>query len=68
MKKKPFYERIPILMIILCVPTIGSTQLGWYFFGKQFGLNLGMVVGAISVTVAAYLMYIKGWRDGDDDD
>ena len=67
MKKKPFYERIPILMNILCVPTIGSTQLGWYFFGKQFGLNLGMVVGAISVTVAAYLMYIKGWRDGDDD-
>ena len=53
MRKKPFYERIPILMIILCVPTIGSTQLGWYFFGKQFGLNLGMVVGAISVTVAA---------------
>ena len=42
-------------------------QLGWYFFGKQFGLNLGMIVGCISVTVAAYLMYIKGWRDEDDD-
>ena len=67
MKKKPFYERVTILMIILCVPTIGSTQLGWYFFGKQFGLNLGMIVGCISVTVAAYLMYIKGWRDEDDD-
>jgi hypothetical protein len=26
-----------------------------------------MVVGTISVTVAAYLMYQKGWRDSDDD-
>ena len=67
MKKPPMYIRYAILMFILCFPTISSTQLGWYFFGKQFGLNLGMIVGCISVTVAAYLMYIKGWRDEDDD-
>ena len=54
-------------MAILCIPPIGATQLGWYFFGKQFGLNCGMVAGAISVTVAAYLLYIKGWRDSDDE-
>ena len=27
----------------------------------------GGVVGVISVTIAAYLMYQKGWRDSDDD-
>ena len=67
MKKKPFYERVPILMIILCVPTIGSTQIGWYFFGKEIGINIGMVVGVISVTIAAYLLYQKGWREDDED-
>ena len=67
MDKKPFFEKVPILMAILCIPPIGATQLGWYFFGKQFGLNCGMVAGAISVTVAAYLLYIKRWRDSDDE-
>ena len=67
MDKKPFFEKVPILMAILCIPPIGATQLGGYFFGKQFGLNCGMVAGAISVTVAAYLLYIKGWRDSDDE-
>ena len=67
MNKLPFYYRIPILMALLCIPPIGATQIGWYFFGKEFGLNCGMVVGVISVTVAAYLMYQKGWRDSDDD-
>ena len=28
----------------------------------------GGVVGVISVSVAAYLMYILGWRDADDDE
>ena len=54
-------------MAILCIPPIGATQIGWYFFGKVAGLNCGMVAGAISVSVAAYLMYIRGWRDSDDD-
>ena len=67
MDKKRFFEKVPILRAILCIPPIGATQLGWYFFGKQFGLNCGMVAGAISVTVAAYLLYIKGWRDSDDE-
>tara|TARA_S200000501_G_scaffold112764_1_gene105993 strand:+ start:5598 stop:5804 length:207 start_codon:yes stop_codon:yes gene_type:complete len=67
MYKPPFYYRIPIIMAILCIPPIGATQIGWYFFGKEFGINCGMVFGVISVTVAAYLMYQKGWRDSDDE-
>ena len=67
MNNPPFYLRIPILMAILCIPPIGATQIGWYFFGKQAGINCGMVVGAISVTIAAYLLYRQDWRDFDDD-
>ena len=55
-------------MFVLCFPPISSTQLGWYFFGREVGVNIGMVVGVISVSVAAYLMYILGWRDADDDE
>ena len=67
MNKPPFYLRIPILMAILCIPPIGATQIGWYFFGKQAGINCGMAVGAISVTIAAYLLYRQDWRDFDDE-
>ena len=67
MKKPPFIYRIPILMAILCIPPIGMTQLGWYFFGKEIGINIGMFVGVISVTIAAYLLYQKGWREDDED-
>tara|TARA_E500000075_G_scaffold110506_1_gene104663 strand:- start:252 stop:455 length:204 start_codon:yes stop_codon:yes gene_type:complete len=67
MNKPPFYLRIPILMAILCIPPIGATQIGWYFFGKQAGINCGMVVGTISVTIAAYLLYRQDWRDFDDE-
>jgi hypothetical protein len=67
MKRPPYYLRIPILIAILCFPPIGSTQLGWYFFGREAGINIGMVVGVISVTIAAYLMYQKGWREEDED-
>jgi|TARA_B100000925_G_scaffold262663_1_gene220104 hypothetical protein len=54
-------------MFILCFPTISSTQLGWYFWGSEVGINIGMVVGTISVVVAAYLMFRMGWRDADDE-
>ena len=67
MKKPSFPVRIAILMAILCIPPIGATQIGWYFFGKQAGINCGMVVGAISVTIAAYLLYRQDWRDFDDE-
>ena len=30
------------------------------------GLNLGMIAGVISVTIAAYLLYRMDWRDDDD--
>ena len=62
------YIKYAIVMFVLCFPPISSTQLGWYFFGSEVGGNIGMVVGVISVSVAAYLMYILGWRDADDDE
>jgi hypothetical protein len=68
MKKLPMYVKYAIVMFVLCFPPISSTQLGWYFFGSEVGINIGMVVGVISVSVAAYLMYILGWRDADDDE
>ena len=68
MKKLPMYIKYALVMFVLCFPPISSTQLGWYFFGSEVGVNIGMVVGVISVSVAAYLMYILGWRDADDDE
>ena len=68
MKKLPMYIKYAIVMFVLCFPPISSTQLGWYFFGSEVGINIGMVVGVISVSVAVYLMYILGWRDADDDE
>ena len=68
MKKLPMYIKYAIVMFVLCFPPISSTQLGWYFFGSEVGVNIGMVVVVISVSVAAYLMYILGWRDADDDE
>ena len=68
MKKLPMYIKYAIVMFVLCFPPISSTQLGWYFFGSEVGVNIGMIVGVISVSVAAYLMYILGWRDADDDE
>ena len=62
------YIKYAIVMFVLCFPPISSTQLGWYFFGSEVGVNIGMVVGVISVSVAAYLMYILGWRYADDDE
>ena len=62
------YIKYASVMFVLCFPPISSTQLGWYFFGSEVGVNIGMVVGVISVSVAAYLMYILGWRDADDDE
>ena len=53
------YIKYAIVMFVLCFPPISSTQLGWYFFGSEVGINIGMVVGVISVSVAAYLMYIS---------
>ena len=67
MKKPPYPYRIGIIMILLTVVPIGTTQLGWYFYGKQIGFDLGMISGTFSVILAAYLMYQKGWRDEDED-
>ena len=67
MKKPPYPYRIGIIMILLTAVPIGATQLGWYFYNKQVGFDLGMISGTFSVILAAYLMYQKGWRDEDED-
>ena len=35
MKKPKYPYRIALLMLILTVPPIGATQLGWYLYDKQ---------------------------------
>ena len=66
--KKPKYPyRIAIVFLILTVPTIGATQLGWYLYDQQTGFDYGMIVGTFSVIYAAWLMYEKNWREEDDD-
>ena len=63
MKKPKYPYRIAILMVILTIPPIGATQLGWYLFDQQTGFDYGMIVGTFSVIYAAWLMYEKNWRE-----
>ena len=56
MKKPKYPYRIALLMLILTVPPIGATQLGWYLYDKQTGFDYGMIVGTFSVIYAAWLM------------
>ena len=56
MKKPKYPYRIAILMLILTVPPIGATQLGWYLYDQQTGFDYGMIVGTFSVIDAAWLM------------
>ena len=48
MKKPKYPYRIAILMLILTVPRIGATQLGWYLYDMQTGFDYGMI--AVSYT------------------
>ena len=67
--KKPKYPyRIAIVFLILTVPTIGATQLGWYLYDQQTGFDYGMIVGTFSVIYAAWLMYEKNWREEEEDE
>ena len=67
MKKPKYPYRIAIVFLILTVPTIGATQLGWYLYDQQTGFDYGMIVGTFSVIYAAWLMYEKNWREEDED-
>ena len=67
MKKPKRPYRFGIIFLLLTVPPIGATQLGWYFHDKQTGFDYGMIVGTVSVIYAAYLMYEKNWREEDED-
>ena len=67
--KKPKYPyRIAIVFLILTVPTIGATQLGWHLYDQQTGFDYGMIVGTFSVIYAAWLMYEKNWREEEEDE
>ena len=67
MKKPKYPYRIGIIFLLLTLPTIGATQLGWYLHDRQTGFDYGMIVGTISVVYAAYLLYEKKWREDDED-
>ena len=54
MKKPKYPYRIAILMLILTVPPIGATQLGWYLYDMQTGFDYGMIVGTFSVISVSY--------------
>ena len=68
MKRPKYPYRISIIMLILTVVPIGATQLGWFLYSKQVGLDYGMIAGTFAVILAAYLMYQKGWRNEDEDE
>jgi uncharacterized membrane protein len=68
MKKPKRPYRFGIIFLLLTVPPIGATQLGWYLHDKQTGFDYGMIVGTVSVIYAAYLMYEKKWREEDEDE
>ena len=68
MKRPKYPYRIAIIMLLLTAVPIGSTQLGWYLYDMQVGLDYGMIAGTFAVILAAYLMYRKGWRNEDDDE
>ena len=59
MKKPKYPYRIAIVFLILTVPTIGATQLGWYLYDQQTGFDYGMIVGTFSVIYAAWLMSVS---------
>ena len=67
MKKPKFPYRIGIIFLLLTIPPIGATQLGWYLHDMQTWFDYGMIVGVISVIYAAYLLYEKKWREEDED-
>ena len=68
MKRPKYPYRIAIIMLLLTAVPIGATQLGWYLYDMQVGLDYGMIAGTFAVILAAYLMYRKGWRNEDEDD
>ena len=59
MKKPKYPYRIVIIFLLLTVPPIGATQLGWHLYDKQTGFDYGMIVGTVCVIYAAWLMYEK---------
>ena len=67
MKKPKYPYRIGLIFLLLTVPPIGATQLGWYLYDMQTGFDYGMIVGVVSVIYAAYLMYEKKWREENED-
>ena len=49
MKKPKYPYRIGLIFLLLTIPPIGATQLGWYLYDMQTGFDYGMIVGVVSV-------------------
>ena len=62
MKKPKYPYRIGIIFLLLTVPPIGATQLGWYLHDMQTGFDYGMIVGTVSVV---YLLIICMKKNGE---
>ena len=54
MKKPKYPYRIGIIFLLLTVPPIGATQLGWHLYDKQTGFDYGMIVGTVCVICLLY--------------
>ena len=55
MKKPKRPYRFGIIFLLLTVPPIGATQLGWYLHDMQTGFDYGMIVGTISAVSYTHL-------------
>ena len=49
MKKPKRPYRFGIIFLLLTVPPIGATQLGWYLHDMQTGFDYGMIVGTMTI-------------------
>ncbi len=67
MKKPNYYTRLLIIALVLCVPPIGSAQIGSIYLGKENGVLLGFCVGIPCVTWACWKLFIDGWREDEDE-
>ncbi len=66
MKRPSFVTRLLIIVLILCVPPILSTQIGSFYLGRDNGILLGFCVGIPCVTFACWKLCIDGWRNDED--
>ncbi len=67
MKKPKYHTRLLIILLVLCVPPILSTQIGSLYMGRENGVLLGFCVGIPCVIWACSKLFIDQWREEDDE-